>query len=107
MKTYIDKDALLSAANEYEWASGLKTVLKRIPEFKDNKSMVRLDTCPFCGSIHTRLVVLENGGVFGGCVDCGCRTNTYVDPGFSWWSKENVSAVEKVIKDWNRRTKND
>lgn len=31
MADYISREALLSAAEGYDWVSGLKTVLKRIP----------------------------------------------------------------------------
>ena len=39
-KEYIERDALLSATEGYDWQAGLKTVLKRIPA-ADVRSVVR------------------------------------------------------------------
>lgn len=44
MADYVSVDVLLSAAEDYDWISGLKTVLKRIP-VADVVEVVRCKDC--------------------------------------------------------------
>jgi hypothetical protein len=46
MAEYIEREALLSAAKGYDWVTGLKTVLKRIPA-ADVRPVVLCRDCNF------------------------------------------------------------
>lgn len=61
--------------------------------------MIELKSCPFCGG-EARLFV--NDGVKVLCTKCGATTRILVDS-----ERIGTSAVEDVIKAWNRRASND
>lgn len=60
--------------------------------------MIELKLCPFCGG-KGRLFV--SNGVRVLCPDCGATTRILVDS-----ERIETSAVEDVIKAWNRRKNN-
>lgn len=60
--------------------------------------MIELKPCPFCGG-KGRLFV--SNGVRVLCPDCGATTRISVDS-----ERVGTSAVEDVIKAWNRRENN-
>jgi Lar family restriction alleviation protein len=62
-------------------------------------TMIELKPCPFCGG-KARLFV--SNGVRVLCPDCGATTRILVDS-----ERVETSAVEDVIKAWNRRASND
>lgn len=61
--------------------------------------MIELKSCPFCGA-KARLFV--SNGVRVLCTKCGATTWTAADS-----ERVGTSAVEDVIKAWNRRKNND
>lgn len=61
--------------------------------------MIELKPCPFCGG-KARLFV--SNGVRVLCPKCGATTRILVDG-----ERGGTSAVEDVIKAWNRRKNND
>ena len=63
---------------------------------------IKLKPCPFCGGDARLWVWSEGGGVCVRCMECYCQTSTRTD---DMLSKHIEPAVEKVIKEWNRRTK--
>ena len=65
MAEYVSVDALLSAAEDYDWINGLKTVLKRIPSV-DTVDVVRCRECENwagndCGIIFGLFGTTQNG----------------------------------------------
>lgn len=58
--------------------------------------MIELKPCPFCGGLFV------SNGVRVLCPDCGATTRILVDS-----ERVETSAVEDVIKAWNRRASND
>lgn len=60
--------------------------------------MIELKPCPFCGK-KARLLV--SNGVRVLCTKCGATTRILVDS-----ERIETSAVEDVIKAWNRRKNN-
>jgi rubrerythrin len=82
MAEYIEREALLSAAKGYDWVTGLKTVLKRIPA-ADVRPVVKgkwVDPfdcvcyrCTACGEYVNR----EDPEVpFNFCPNCGADMRT-------------------------------
>ena len=63
------------------------------------QTMIELKPCPFCGG-KARLFV--SNGVRVLCPECGATTRILVDS-----ERIETSAVEDVIKAWNRRKNND
>ena len=81
MADYVSVDVLLSAAEDYDWVSGLKTVLKRIPSV-DAVEVVRCRECENwngndCGTIFGLFGTTPNGFCHRGtkvCLnDCSVR----------------------------------
>ena len=62
---------------------------------------IQLKPCPFCGG-NARLWVWSEGGVCVKCTECNCQTSTKSDDALL---KHLDPAVERVIKEWNRRAK--
>ena len=63
------------------------------------QTLIELKPCPFCGE-KARLLV--RNGVRVLCTKCGATTRIMVDS-----ERIGTSAVEDVIKAWNRRASND
>lgn len=61
---------------------------------------IKLKPCPFCGGDARLWVWSEGGGVCVRCTKCYCQTSTKSDDAFL---KYIEPAVERVIKEWNRR----
>jgi ribosomal protein S27AE len=80
MAEYIEREALLSAAKGYDWVTGLKTVLKRIPA-ADVRPVVRgkwimndesRTVCSLCGNVVAFVSHPDRRWDFGNfCPNCG------------------------------------
>lgn len=63
---------------------------------------IKLKPCPFCGGDARLWVWSEGGGVCVRCTVCYCQTSTRSDDALL---KHLDPAVERVIKEWNKRAK--
>lgn len=107
MVEYIDREAanLALAEQGFDWDKA-KQALASVPaadvvarEGTEVQTMNELKPCPFCGG-KARLFV--SNGVRVLCPICGATTRILVDS-----ERVGTSAVEDVIKAWNRRGNND